>query len=354
MTPSIRSQPLKQLTSVPILKTVISALCLPLLLFACAAEKASLVSVKERTERAPALSSEKYLTATGIGDSEKEARLNARAELAAIFESKVSSDVINRVKSVVEASGRETVTRDDERNIRVLSSVELEGVETGRTWYDEKQSAYYAVALLDRQKARESWQNEADLIDDEIELILASLDSKQSDFGRFQSLKKARQRWLGKEVTLSRLRVLGYSDTSVATYNIKDILSGIERLKSQFLIFISLDGADNRFTQIIRDEITKNLSREGYLLTEEKARGNLLIEATLKVTPVELNNPEWKFARAILNLSVVDKVSGLTVAEISENKRASHLTYDEAAHKAVKSVAKMSAEKIIEYFGYSR
>lgn len=322
--------------------------------FACATEQGSIKKKEIKSAGASNFSSGKYLTATGIGASEKEARLSAKAELAAIFESKVSSDVINRVRSVVEASGKETVTRDDERNIKVLSSVELKGVEIGKTWYDEKQRAYYAVATLERAKARDDWQKEIDKIDDEIELITGTLPSQKSDFSRFKSLKKARQLWMTKEVTISRLRVLGYSDSSMADYEIKNILSEIERLKSRFLIYISVESTKSNYAEIISSEISEYLSNEGYLITDERGRGNLIMEASLKVSPVELKNPDWKFARAILNLSIIDKNTGLTVGEISENKRSSHLTYDEAAHKAVKTVSRLCAEKIIEYFGSSQ
>lgn len=329
------------------------SLTLLILLSGCATEQSSIIKGTKRGATSTDFSSGKYLKATGIGNSEKEARLNAKAELAAIFESKVSSDVINRVRSIVEGSGKETVTRDDERNIKVLSSVDLKGVEINKTWYDEKQRAYYAVAMLERAKAGDDWQKEVDHIDDEIELILGALNRQKSDFSKFQSLKKARQLWMNKEVILSRLRVLGYSDLSVAAYNARDIFSSIQQLKSQFMVFITVGGASNRFSEVIVNEISEGLSNAGYLITNDKEEGNLLIEASLKVMPVELNNPGWEFARAALNLSIVDKASGLTVGEISENKRSSHLTYEEAAHKAVKTVSKISTEKVIEYFGAS-
>ncbi|MDH3975499.1 MAG: LPP20 family lipoprotein [Deltaproteobacteria bacterium] len=336
-----------------LIKTSLIILFLLCLLPGCGSGKASLKAERLKQKDAPAFTSGQYLKATGIGSSEKEARLNAKAELASVFESKVSSDVINRVRSVVEASGKETVTRDDERNIKVLSSVDLKGVEIGKTWYDEKQRAYYAIARLERAKARENWQKEVDRIDDEIELRVESLDSKKSDFGRFQSLKKARQLWLNREVALSRLNVIGYSDASMADYDIKQILSAIGNLQSQFLIYVFVNGDAGNYSEIITSEISEILSAEGYLITEDKVMATLIMDASLKVSPVELNNPDWKFARATLNLSISDKASGLTVGEISENKRASHLTYNEAAHKAVKAVAKMAAGKIINYFGSS-
>jgi len=144
--------------------------------------------------------SSKYLTAEGIGQSESEARERAKAELSNIFEAKVSSEVINRVRSVINSKEEESVTRDDEQNIRVLSSVDLKGMEIGKVWHDNKQGNYHALAVLNRRKAREEWQGKVDDIDSRIEAILESIESLKSQFSRLQSLKKARRLWLEKEI----------------------------------------------------------------------------------------------------------------------------------------------------------
>ena len=292
--------------------------------------------------------SSKYLTAEGMGPSESEARQRAKAELSNIFESKVSSEVINRVRSVIDPTDKETVTRDDEQKIRVLSSVDLKGLEIGKVWHDEKQGNYHALAVLNRHKAREEWQGKVDDIDDRIEAMLSSLKSLKSNFSRLQTLKKARRLWLEKEIVVSRLRVLGFSDASVADYDVKSILNMTTRISSSLLVSIYI--ADGIYGKLISDEITEALNREGYAVTGNGDEANIEINGLVKVSPVDLKNPGWEFARASVSIALTDTETGLTVGEISENKRASHLTYDEAAHKAVKGVSALVTEKIVEYF----
>lgn len=292
--------------------------------------------------------SSKYLTAEGLGQSESEARERAKAELSNIFEAKVSSEVINRVRSVINSKDKETVTRDDEQKIRVLSSVDFKGLEIGKVWQDKKQGNYHALAVLNRNKAREEWQGKVDDIDNRIEAMLESLESQKSLFSRLQTLKKARRLWLKKEIVVSRLRVLGFSNASMADYDVKSIITMTSQITSSLIVSINI--TDGMYGKTISEEITEALSREGYAVTGDAGGANLQISGSVKVSPVDLKNPGWEFARASVSLVMTDTESGLTVGEITEKKRASHLTYDEAAHKAVKGVSALVAEKVVEYF----
>ncbi len=292
--------------------------------------------------------SSKYLTAEGMGQSESEARDRAKAELSNIFESKVSSEVIQRVRSVIDQADKETVTRDDEQKIRVLSSVDLKGLEIGKVWHDKKQGNYHALAVLNRHKAREEWQGKVDDIDDRIEAMLNSIESLKSNFSRLQTLKKARRLWLKKEVVVSRLRVLGFSAASMADYDVKSILNMTAQITSNLLVSVNI--IDGIYGKLISDEITEALNREGYAVTGNANEANIEIKGSVKVSPVDLQNPGWEFARATVSIALSDTESGLTVGEIPENKRASPLTYKEAAHKAVKGVSALGAVNIVEYF----
>ena len=292
--------------------------------------------------------SSKYLTAEGIGQSESEARERAKAELSSIFEAKVSSEVINRVRSVINTKDEETVTRDDEQNIRVLSSVDFKGLEIGRVWHDKDQGNYHALAVLNRQKARDEWQGKVDDIDSRIDAILESVETLKSKFSRLQSLKKARRLWLEKEVVVSRLRVIGFSNASVADYDVKSIINMTSQLSSSLIVSINI--SDGIYGKTISDEITEALSREGYAVAGDGGEANIQISGLVKVSPLDLKNPGWEFARASVSLVMTDTESGMTVGEITEKKRASHLTYDEAAHKAVIGVSALVCQKIVEYF----
>ncbi|MDT8318005.1 MAG: LPP20 family lipoprotein [bacterium] len=322
---------------------------LTILIFSCAGTAAvSKKPVSEPLVEVKEYPSSKFLTAEGAGQSESEARERAKAELSNIFEAKVSSEVINRVRSSVNSKDEETVTRDDEQNIRVLSSVDFKGLEIGKVWHDSKEGNYHALAVLNRHRAREEWQAKIDDIDGRIEAILESIDLVKSKFSRLQLLKKSRRLWLEKEIVVSRLRVLGFSNASITDYDIKYIVSMTNRITSSLIVSINI--TDGIYGKTISDEITEALSREGYAVAADGGEANVQISGLLKVSPVDLKNPGWEFARASASVVMTDTESGLTVGEITEKKRASHLTYDEAAHKAVKGVSALVAQKVVKYF----
>ena len=293
--------------------------------------------------------SSKYLTATGIGQSEKEARNQAKAELSNIFESKVFSDTINKVKSVIDARGEEKVSRDAEQNVRVLSAVDLKGLEIGKVWFEEKEKLYYALAVLDRHKARENWQSESERIDSKISAAYKARHSQKSNFTKLQALRKMNLLCVEKEVIVSRLRVLGFQDVSTEDYDIKKILSEIEVIKANLLIYIKIN--DGEYGKIISETVSEKLSDEGYVMTDDKGRANIILRGSVTVKPVQLDNADWQFARAMAAITIIDVDSGLTVGELSHNKRAAHINLSEASVKSVKGVASLISDKVIQRFG---
>jgi len=289
-----------------------------------------------------------YLTATGIGQTEREARRLAVSELSNIFESKVTSDVTNSVKSVMGSGSGERVSRTARQSVRVVSELKLKGVKIGKTWFDERQKSHFAVAVLDRFQAKENWSREIADVDGRAEALLESVKAQKSGFTRLQTLKKVRRLWLEREVTASRLRVLGFHDASKPTYEIRRIFGKMQEIKTGLRIFINT--GEGKYAKMASSEITEMLGKEGFVLTKQKSRANILISGKVSVEPVSLPGSDWEFARARAALSIIDAVTGLTVGEVTENKRAGHLQYQEAANKAIKKVSKSAYQKLVAYF----
>jgi hypothetical protein len=283
------------------------------------------------------------LTATGIGQTENEARNQAVAEMSRIFESKVYSETNDRVRAVIHSSGEESSQQHIESNIRVMSEIKLKGVEVPEVWFDKEKRLYYARAVLDRFQARDSWLREIDDIDARIEGEFKALGPAESKFLKLKALKKILGLWIEREVIVSRLRVLGFQEGGSAAYDMKSVFQMMPELKKEMLIFVSVHG-DHAGT--VENEVTEYLGRAGYLMTDTRSRADVLITGEVRSEPVSLNNPGWKFSRAIVSLSIFDSATGSVVGEISENARAAQVTYEEAVTKAVKKVSEAAAEKL--------
>ncbi|GBD99350.1 hypothetical protein BMS3Abin07_01385 [bacterium BMS3Abin07] len=290
--------------------------------------------------------SSQYLTATGIGRSESEARNQAVAGISRIFESRVYSDTMDRVKSVVKGSGNEVSEQSIESNIRVVSDMELKGVQVDRTWFDKGKGVYYALAVLDRSRAGDNWQSEIRNIDSSIEGEYQVLNKAGSRFERYMALKKILKSWLQREVIVSRLRVLGFTRKGTPSYNIRSVFNMIPVLKSQMLICIDINGD---YAKKIRERLSEALAGSGFLISNDHDKADVLITGMVVVNPVELKNPGWEFARATVALSVIDRKTGSIVGEITQNARAGHITYAEAVQMAVKKVSGPVAGQLLGY-----
>ena len=289
-------------------------------------------------------SKELYLTATGTGASEPEARDRAVAELSRIFESTVESDTFDSVRSVI-SGGEEKLDSTIESMVRVTSMVELRGVEIGTGGRDENTGIYRATAFLERRKARRLWEADMGELDGriaaEVELARASAGSGVE---RYRGLRRAMSIWIEREVVASRLRVLGYG-AGASPYDMAETYKELAQTKAALAFYFDTKGEGRA---VVAEIIADELGRRGFAVAPTITGASAVVRVTVRVEPVRLDNPGWEFARAFVTLSVEDSSTGLIVIEVSEKKRAGHVNYDEAVDKALTKAAKAVAAAFTE------
>lgn len=286
-----------------------------------------------------------YLTATGASGSEEGARNAALAELSRIFESKIKSDTLDRVKYVSEG-GSEKFKAEIESEVNVATAVLLEGVSIGSEWHDGAKKTYYALAMLPRAQARDKWQKDVGSIDAEIQAEINSAESQESVLFKLKSFNKARSLWVKREVLVSRLRVIG-SPAPSSTYDMKNVLNSTARIKSEMLIYVGISGNGSIDAATT---LSAALSGKGYGLSRTRSAALAVVEGVAEVSTVDVANPPWKYARASISISMKDAKSGAIAAEVKTDKRAGHLNYEEAGHKAMKEASLMASETLLEFF----
>ena len=286
-----------------------------------------------------------YLTATGAAGSIDAARNAALTELSRIFESRIKSDTLDRVKYVSEG-GSEKFKAEIESELSVATAVDLEGVRIGNEWYDDAKKTYYAVAALPRAQARDKWQKDIGNIDAEIQAELNSAESQESPLFKLKSFNKARALWVKREVLASRLRVIG-SQAKASPYDMKKVLDSTAAIKSEMLIYVGISGSGSIDAA---DTISTALSGKGYGLSPSRSIAGAVVEGNAEISSVDVSNPPWKYARASVSISMKDAKSGLVAAEVKIDKRAGHLSYVEAGHKAMKEASLKASETLLEFF----
>jgi hypothetical protein len=288
-----------------------------------------------------------YLSATGLGLSEGEAKNQAVAGLSRIFESTVMSETLDRVRTmarITEGGTDEATEQRLESRVRVVSGVELKGVEIAKTWREN--GTYYATAVLEKQKARDNWLRDIKDIDRRIKGRLKGLDRLPGRLLRYKSLKAVSDLWIEREAVWSRVRVLGFSQAVSSPYDINSVFQKLPEIKSSMPVFLDISGKE---ASLVGESLAEALGRAGFVVTDSPGGAAVVVEGRVEVAAVDIEHPEWKYARAGVSLSVLDADAGLSVGEVSVEKRSSHLNYEEAAARALRKVAARIAGELVDY-----
>ncbi len=293
-------------------------------------------------------SSERYLTATGSGQTDAEARRMAKAEMSAIFESKIESQIDSSVKLITDLEEREDVNKKTETSIKIKSNVQLQGVEIKKTWYDEKSRLYYAKAVLDKFMAREQWSDRLTNLEKDVDAKLERLTKTKSLLLRLESLKRLYSLMIEKETITNKLRVIGFPAASLSEYNAGSTMEMVMDIKTKMLIHIDING--HQAKEVV-GKVSECLTEKGYKLTPSKQNADVLITGIVKTEPVKLDNAEWEFSRATVSIAVSDLLSNSEAIKINKSVRKGHINYSEASRKAAISAAQKASDEIVEYFG---
>ncbi|MCK4739229.1 MAG: hypothetical protein KAT46_04705 [Deltaproteobacteria bacterium] len=287
-----------------------------------------------------------YLVGEGIGQSESEARSNAKAELTRIFESRIMSDTLDSIKASI-GPGFESVEQSITSDVRVSADMEVKGLEIGGTWKEADTGTHHAIAVLDRTKGRDLYMADLNNIDT---LINAELKAQTSMKGRllpYRSMKKILNVWVERAVVVSRLRVLGRSNTSTS-YNIKDVFNKVAELKSTLPIYVEITSEDTESSRLLAEFLSSALADKGYVLTKDKTTAEALVTGNVSVTEAVMHNPGWEFALAKGSVALSEPGTDINVVEVAGEQRGSDLSFERATYKSLKKLSKVMATKMID------
>lgn len=327
----------------------IAMLLIPLVLIGCGStpvrKNASAQSRQAAESGALGFPESQYLTAKGIGQSEPEACRQAMAALSAIFEANIESEVRTRAESVVDDS-TEAFRKSVEEAIRVRSAVTLQGARIGKNW--QQGGYHYALAVLDKSKARADWTQQIVSVDNRVAGEMAVYnDPETSALYRLRAANAIGSLWIDRQLLESRLRIIDAPCGNPNADALAAIVRNLPEIRSRMRICIDMSGPG---AATIRDRIAERLTGQGFVLTGSADRSDVLIQGISRIDSLDLDRENWEFVRATVSLALIDRATGARVAEISENTRAAHLTRAEATSKALAKVAGQAAEQIAQNF----
>lgn len=286
-----------------------------------------------------------HLTAKGYGESKPEAIRRAKAELSNIFQSRIESDVSSVTRAVTESGKGNSLYKNVQSQIRVASSVELEGVEVGDVTQDGRE--YAAVVALNRERAAQKWQDDMARIVARIDVEEEAARTSSGKLLKLKHLNNAMALFIEREALVSRLRVIGRPVAGSGQEAFASLAGRVQEIKTQFRINLEVHSADG---QELALKLAKELTQAGFFVGNSKKDSDVTLRVALALSQVKNNDPNFKFMRATADVSIVDPTTEKMVGHLNENQRGAHLTYEEAGVKAISKLSEELSRKIVAYF----
>jgi hypothetical protein len=348
----------------------------PLLLLACLALAGAAEAAKapKWTRGAdPAYPDAAYLKGVGVGVDLEAARSNARAEIAKVFRARVEQTAVDSASESSAGKGRKRgpaeTSQRSELKTKVSTDALLEGVEIAAVWYDKKARQHYALAVLNKPKAR------ADL-----SLRIAEKEAAVAEGVRRGDAAKgpveAARAYAGalaaareREELLPRRRVVdpvgagrgpGLSDGAAPIPDLDGVSAAdVERrladASGRVLFLVEAEGGAR-----LKETVAGRITALGFRVlastqTRPALEGPLLaVRCRLSVEPYDRGNPSWKFFRWAGTVELADaSAGGKVLASAAPSGTEGHLTEETARLKTVaageQGLAREAEAKISEY-----
>jgi hypothetical protein len=277
-----------------------------------------------------------YVTGVGVGSDLDAARTNARAEVSKVFQARIrqtSQDILSEVSAAGSVQGR----RESEMSTSVSTDGLLEGVRIAETWYDKKSKKHYALAVLNKAKARAGFSEQIADKEAESRSHLAQGQKAAEPLEKARHYARARAAWRDRDALITRRRVVDPANADFlanpASAEIDAALN--EALHSiQFVVeAVSEDPASR-----LKEAVTEKITLLGFRVADstppaESSSPVFVARCRLTLEPFDRGNPSWKFYRWNGSFQFLD-ARGAVLTSAAPAGSEGHLSEETARAKA--------------------
>lgn len=215
----------------------------------------------------PNYSPAEYLVGVGKGPKQEASELDARGEIARIFESKVTSvmEDFQGAASKVSSSGKgvSVEVQSVAQFTKVTAQKTLSGIEIRERGKDG--NTFYALAVLDRAQCVNSLTEQIQALDEKIGAAVSAGESGDK-MAAFKHYGKAINMMDEREALNAMLRVCDKKGKGIpSTTSVGDLAARFDEAAGDFKLGLSVSG--NGATRV-RDCIMEQLGNKGYQITE--------------------------------------------------------------------------------------
>ena len=292
-----------------------------------------------------------YLVGVGQAESRAAAEDRAYAAVARIFKAEVSAQAKDwESYLVIEQRGHSS----EERRLtldnltRVSTDKVLENVQIVDRWVDVHKGLYYALAGMHRSQAETSFMERITELDRSISDDVEEAHRPSDKLAKVRALRRAARNLVLRETYNADLRVIRPSGQgTAAAYRVSELTHELEQfLATNLVLAVAVTGDQ---AEPVQRALTEGLLKEGLQVTSRPWGGDrsmggdssgpfpeLLVRGVVRVWPIEVRDPQFKFVRWCSDFEVVDLTSQRVVGALSKGGKEGHLSDREATAKVVR------------------
>jgi hypothetical protein len=292
-----------------------------------------------------------YLVGVGQAESRAAAEDRAYAAVARIFKAEVSAQAKDwESYLVIEQHGH---SRDERRltldNLtRVSTEKVLENVQIVDRWVDVHTGLHYALAGMHRPQAETAFMERITDLDQSIRDDVEEAHRSSDKLAKVRALRRAARNLVLRETYNADLRVIRPSGQgTAAAYRVSELTHELEQfLATNLVLAVAVTGDQ---VEPAQRALTEGLLKEGLQVTSRPWGGDrsmggdssgpspeLLVRGVVRVWPIDVRDPQFKFVRWCSDFEVVDLTSQRVVGALSKGGKEGHLSEREATAKVVR------------------
>ena len=292
-----------------------------------------------------------YLIGVGQAESRAAAEDRAYAAVARIFKAEVSAQAKEwESYLVIEQRGHSSAERrlTLDNLTRVSTDKVLENVRVVDRWVDAHKGLHYALAGMHRPQAETSFMERITELDRSIRDDVEEAHHPSDKLARVRALKRAARNLVLRETYNADLRVIRPSGQgTAAAYRVGELTHELEEFLATNLVLAVAVAGDQ--VEPAQRALTEGLLKEGLQVTSRSWGGDrsmggdssgpspeLLVRGVVRVWPIDVRDPQFKFVRWCSDFEVVDLTSQRVVGALSKGGKEGHLSDREATAKVVR------------------
>ncbi|MBI3357865.1 MAG: LPP20 family lipoprotein [Nitrospirae bacterium] len=289
--------------------------------------------------------SAQYLIGVGQADNRANASDQAYAAVARIFKAEVAAQAKDwESYLVVENRGSSNTERrlTLDNVTKVSTDKVLENVRIMDAWYDSHKGLHYVLAVMNRPQAEASLMERMSALDRTVEEDVTESRQTTDKLAKIRNLRRAARNLVLREAYNADLRVIRPSGQgTAAVYRVNELSNELEQFLATNLVVAVQVSGDH--AEPIQRALMEGLIREGLHVTTKTASGEgmspeLLVRGTVRLFPIEVHDPQFKYVRWCSDFDVVEMAAQRVVGAVARGGKEGHLTEREATAKTLRVI----------------